>query len=130
MPGTVKKHNKKLKHRLFSDCISIASFEQGFIINKDGSLSVGEEALNPEQFRSIVTEFSTASQQLPLGTVIKKLDIYWEDTYPVDIPSAAPFFHQKTLAHHHDKKVLKHKCYLFLRCFNYEYNPSNTFLAL
>ena len=137
MPGTVKKHNKKLKHRLFSDCISIASFEQGCVINKDGSLSVGfevtlfeEEALNPEQFRSIVTEFSTAAQQLPLGTVIKKLDIYWEDTYPVDIPSAAPFFHQKTLAHHDDKKVLKHKCYLFLRFFNYAYNPSNTFLAL
>lgn len=137
MKNGVYNHNKKLKHRLFSDCISIASFEQGFIINKDGSLSVGfevtlleEEALDPDQLRSIITEFSGAAKQLPTGTVIQKLAIYWEDTYHVHIPSDAPFFHHQTLVHHDGKKVLNHNCYLFLRFFNGEYNPSNTFLAL
>lgn len=137
MPGTVHSHSKKLKRRLLSDCISIASFEEGFVINKDGSLSVGfeatlfeEETLSPDQFRSMLTEFSAASQQLPIGTAIQKVDIYWEDKYVVHIPSEAPFFQKKTLLHHDEKQILKHTCLIFLRFFNQALSPTNTFLAL
>ena len=84
MPGVIHLPNRPLKRRLLSDCISIASFEQGFVINKDGSLAVGfeatlfeEESLNPDHFRSIITELSTATRNLPTGTVVQKLDIYW-----------------------------------------------------
>ena len=55
MPGVIHLPNRPLKRRLLSECISIASFEQGFVINKDGSLALGfeatlfeEESLNPE----------------------------------------------------------------------------------
>ena len=137
MPGIVYQHGKKLKRRFLSDCISIASLEEGFVINKDGSLSVGfeatlfeEEELSPDKFISMLTEFSAAAKQLPIGTTIQKLDIYWEDTYTVNIPSEVPFFQKKTLMHHDGKKVLKHTCLLFLRFASQEFSPTNTFLAL
>ncbi len=130
-------HGKKLKRSFLSDCISIASFEEGFVINKDGSLAVGfeatlfeEEELSPDKFMSMLTEFSAAAQQLPTGTIIQKLDIYWEDTYTVNVSYDAPFFRQKTLMHHDGKKVLKHTCILFLRFSSQEFSPTNTFLAL
>jgi conjugal transfer ATP-binding protein TraC len=137
MKGSIYRHGKKLKSSLLSDCISIASFEEGFVINKDGSLSVGfevklfeEEELSPNKFMSVLTEFSAAVQQLPTGTVIQKLDIYWEDTHSVKIPSDLPFFHRKTLEHHNGKQILRHNCLLFLRFFSQELMPTNTSLAL
>ena len=137
MPGVIHLPNRPLKRRLLSECISIASFEQGFVINKDGSLAVGfeatlfeEESLNPDHFRSIITEFSTATRNLPTGTVVQKLDIYWEEDFQVEVLPDVPFFHQKTLAHHQGRKILKHRSYLFLRFFNVAYHPSNTFLSL
>ena len=84
--------------------MSIASLEEGFVINKDGSLSIGfeamlfeEEELSPDKFISMLTEFSAAAKQLPIGTTIQKLDIYWEDTYTVNIPSEVPFFQKKNV---------------------------------
>ena len=137
MPGSFQSSQKPLKSRNLSECISIASFEEGFVINKDGSLSAGfeatlpeEETRNADQFQSLILELSTAIKQLPTGTVMQQLDIYWKDTFQVDVPSEAPFFHQKTLDHHQGRQVLKHRCVLFLRFFNVSYTPSNTFLAL
>lgn len=137
MKGLVYQHGRKLKRRFLSDCISIASFEEGFVINKDGSLSIGfeatlfeEEELSSDKFFSMLTEFSAAAKQLPIGTTVQKLDIYWEDTHTVTIPSEAPFFQKKTLIHHNGKKVLQHACILFLRFSSQEFSPTNTFLAL
>ena len=137
MPGILRVSHRPLKSCNLSECISISSFEDGFVINKDGSLSVGfeatlfeEETLDADHFKSLIAEFSMATRRLPTGTVVQKLDIYWEEDFQVEVPFESPFFHQKTLAHHQGRKFLKHRCVVFLRFFNGEMNPSNTFLAL
>ena len=135
--GALYTRRQQLKKGTLSDGISIAAFEDGFVINKDGSLAVGfalslfeEEALSEVDFASLVHAFSAATQRLPIGTVIQKLDIYWEDQFAVDIPPDVPFFHRKTLAHHQGKKLLKHQCVLYLRFFSQPLTPTSTFLAL
>ena len=127
----------RLKKGNLSDCISIAAFEDGFIVNKDGSLAVGflltlfeEESLSEDGFVSVVYALSAAARRLPVGTVLQKLDIYWEDVFDVAVPATAPFFYRKTLAHHCGKKILKHQCLLFLRFFSQPLTPASTFLGL
>lgn len=130
-------HGKKLKKRLLSDCLSTAAFEEGFIINKDGSLALGfeltlaeEEYLSQDSFVSVIDQFNAAACRLPVGTFIQKMDIYWQDTCSIPIPDDAPFFHRKTLLQHDGKKFLKHKCVLFLSFFSQSLSPTSTFLAL
>lgn len=133
----LQNYRSKLRRGFLSDCMSIASLEQGLIINKDGSISVGfeatlfeEEMLSADQFKSILATFGAAVQQLPIGTAVQKLDIYWESTHHVDITAESPFFQRQTLMHHDEKKVLRHQCYLFLRFFSQSSMPTNSFLAL
>lgn len=135
--GRVYIPTKNLKVGDLNDYISIAAIEDEFIINKDGSVAIGfeatlfeEERLNEDGFISVINEFSAACKRLPIGTVIQKLDIYDENTFTAPIPIDAPFFHRKTLEHYNGKKILQHRCFIFLRFFAVELNPINSFLAL
>lgn len=128
---------RKSSKRLLTECISIAAIEDGYIINKDGSIAVGfevtlieEENLDEDGFSTIIQEFSAACRKLPIGTVVQKLDIYDHQNFQINIPHDLPFFHRKTLAHHQNKAILTHRCFLFLRFFCQELNPVNTFVAL
>ena len=56
-PGWLQSPDKKLKKGYLTDCISVAAIEDGFIINKDGSIAVGlaltlfeEETLDEDSF--------------------------------------------------------------------------------
>ena len=136
-PGWLQSPDKKLKKGYLTDCISVAAIEDGFIINKDGSIAVGlaltlfeEETLDEDSFMKVIHEFSAACRRLPTGTVIQKLDIYDETSFTTPIPTDSPFFHRKTLEHHDNKQVLQHQCFIFLRFFVVALNPVNTFLAL
>jgi conjugal transfer ATP-binding protein TraC len=127
----------KSKKRSLSDCISIAAIEDGFVINKDGSLSVGfeatlfeEELVNEDGLISIIEEFSAACRRLPVGTVIQKLDVYDQDTFSSPIPFEASFFHRKTLEPHNEKAVLVHHSFIYLHYFGVALNPISSFLAL
>ena len=128
---------KKSRKGLLTDCISIAAIEDGYIINKDGSIAVGfeatlieEENLDEDGFSTIIQEFSSACRKLPIGTVVQKLDIYDHINFEIDIPQDLPFFHRKTLENHHNNAILTHRCFIFLRFFCQELNPVNTFVAL
>ena len=128
---------KSSKRGTWQDCISIAGFEQGCVLNKDGSIAVGfeytapeEESLSSDAFASLIDAWSAAAYRLPVGTVIQKLDIYWAEAFSIDVPHQAPFFYRKALTHHHGKTLLKHRCVLFLHFFGKELNPVNTFLGL
>jgi hypothetical protein len=99
---------RKSRKRLLTDCISIAAIEDSYIINKDGSIAVGfevslieEELLDEDGFSTIIQEFSSACRKLPIGTLVQKLDIYDHQSFQIDIPNDLPFFHRKTLEHHH-----------------------------
>jgi hypothetical protein len=54
--------------------------EEGFFVSQDGNLVVGfevtlfEEELSPDGLISTLAAFSTAVQQLPIDTMIQKLD--------------------------------------------------------
>jgi hypothetical protein len=54
--------------------------EEGFFVNQDGNLVVGfevtlfEEELSPDGLISTLAASSTAVQQLPIDTMIQKLD--------------------------------------------------------
>jgi type IV secretory pathway VirB4 component len=124
------------KKKFLQDCISITAVEDGFVLNKDGSIAAGfevslpeEETLNEDGLASIVHEFSGAAKSLPVGTVIQKIDIYDQASFHVAIPSDAPFFYQKTLEHQEGKKILKHRCFIFLQFFPQEINPVTSFLG-
>ena len=124
------------KKKFLQDCISITAVEDGFVLNKDGSIAAGfevrlpeEETLNEDGLASLVHEFSGAAKSLPVGAVIQKIDIYDQASFHVAIPSDAPFFHQKTLEHQAGKKILKHRCFIFLQFFPQEINPVTSFLG-
>ncbi|MHB9146895.1 MAG: VirB4 family type IV secretion system protein [Candidatus Amoebophilus sp.] len=132
----VRKTDPKKKGYI-GDCISIYSFENGYILNKDNSIAVGfevtlfeEETKDGDGFTSILNEFSAACKRLPTGTVIQKLDIYYEEEFNIPVAHELPFFHRKTLEHFNHKNVLKHRTFIFLRFFSKDATPLNTFLTL
>ena len=133
--------SKKARKSYLTDCLSIASIEENFVINKDGSISIGyevelfeEESLDEDGFLSVTSEFSAACRRLPVGTVIQKLDIYGEAIFTLnasnDDLSRLPYFHRKTLEYHDQKKFLKHHRFIYLRFFSKALNPVNSFLAM
>ena len=135
--GLLYTRSKQLRCGLLSDCISIAAFEEGFVINKDGSLSLGfamalpeEDSVSEDGLTHLVEEFHAALQRLPVGTVVQKLDIYWEDRFVATVQSNAPFFHRKTIAHHDGHSLLRHRCVLYIRFFGQPMTPMSLFSAL
>ena len=136
-PGYLFAPRKKLKKAPLTDCLSIAALEDGWIINKDGSLALGfeitlleDEQHNEEQRITLQAEWTAALAQLPRGTCLQKLAIYWEEIFQSAVPNTLPFFQRKTSEHLHGKPLLKHRCVLFLRFFAQAMTPLNNFLAL
>lgn len=126
-------NNINKKKEFLTDSISIFSIRDGYILNKDGSIAIGfkltlpeEESMDADGFTSLINGFSAACKRLPIGTVIQKMDIYYQEEFNIPIASELPFFHRKTLEAHNKKKILKHKSLLFLRFLNKENNPLNT----
>ena len=139
--GSLYAPSKKARKSYLSDCLSTAGIEDGFVINKDGSIAVGfevdlfeEESLDEDGFLSVINEFSAACRRLPVGTVIQKLDIYDEEVFELpradDGLSSLPYFHRKTLEYHDQKKFLKHRCFIYLCFFSKTINPVSSFLAM
>ncbi|NJL09924.1 MAG: hypothetical protein HC908_06290 [Calothrix sp. SM1_7_51] len=84
--------SSSLKERKLSDCISIFAFEQGYILNRDGSIAVGfeaslfeEDSLDGGGFMSTINAFALAFKRLPIGTVIQKMDVYHEEDFSIFI---------------------------------------------
>jgi hypothetical protein len=119
-PGWLYAPLKPAGKRALTGCLSIADIEDGFIINKDGSVAIGfevslfeEERLDGDGFTTLIHEFAAVCIRLPIKTSLQKLDIYYDGLFDLPIPVDAPFFYRKTLAHHHQRPILLHGCYSF-----------------
>lgn len=123
--------SSSLKERRLSDCISIFAFEQGYILNRDGSIAVGfeaslfeEDTLNEDGFMNTINSFSLALKRLPIGTVVEKMDVYHEEDFFISISEEAPFFKKKTLEHFNGRKTLRHTSFIYFRFFCRELDPN------
>lgn len=126
----------KVKERELPDCISICALEDGYILNRDGSIAVGfearlfeEDSLDEDGFISVISAFSLALKRLPLGSVVQKLDVYHEEPFYISLAEEDPFFKKKMLNHFNERQVLHHTSFLFIRFFGRKLTPIKSPLA-
>ena len=136
-PGWLYGSFKSVRRRELTDCLSLCSIQDGWMIHKDGSVGIGfemtpfeEERLDEDGFDHFINTFAAACKRLPTHTLINKLDIYYDSVFDIPIPVEAPFFYKKSLMPYHQRKILAHRSLLFLRFFVHPINPVNSFLGL
>lgn len=119
--------------RKIAEHSGILAFEDGLIINQDGSVAVGyklslpqEEQLGKDGLTSLIDQFSVALKNLPTDTAIQKIDIYTPSGFQVEIPDKINFFHRKSLEYQKNKEVIQHQSFLYISFFNKNYVPTNT----
>lgn len=126
----------KVKERELPSCISICALEDGYILNRDGSIAVGfeasvfeEDSIDEDEFMSVINAFSLALKRLPLGSVVQKMDLYHEKPFYVSVEEGDFFFKKKMSNHFNEREVLDHTSLLFIRFFAKKLNPITSPLA-
>ncbi|MGB3616612.1 MAG: hypothetical protein WBA12_00710, partial [Catalinimonas sp.] len=102
------------------DACPVFKIEDHQVIMRDGRVAVGfevecveAERWTPDEYRAYYQQLVTLIQQLPVGTVLHKTDVYYDRPYRVDTSEAA-YFERKLHEHFQDRLVLLHRSYLFL----------------
>ncbi|WP_020527101.1 VirB4 family type IV secretion system protein [Flexithrix dorotheae] len=108
----------------------LLNIEDHQAITKDGRVALGFELLLPafesldaHQYNKANDIFRRASNNLPNGTIIHRQDIFFEDQFESNQEEEG-FFKGKSNYYFFERKVLRHKGYLFLS-FAKEENGTN-----
>lgn len=98
----------------------VASFEDGFIVFKNGTVAKGYVVSNVEMekweqgaYNSLNKVFENALSFLPKNTIIQKLDVYYEDRKPTP-EQPDNFFESKYYSHFMERPFYNHLSYLFI----------------
>lgn len=90
------------------------------LILKDGRIALGfalegseTEQWTAEQYRQLNAHFAGALKPLPVGTVVQRLDCFYDRAYRSDKKEAA-YFQGKADAHFMDRLMLQQQSYLFV----------------
>ena len=117
--------------------IPLQELRDHYLVFEDGTVAVGyklqgyeEEALSGQAYYQLVKALARALRDLPVGTILQKLDIYYPDHFHYVPQEHALFAHQDKL-HDAGRPILRHQALLYL-CFTPHkapYEPHTTCFA-
>lgn len=104
----------------FSRLMPVYAMEEDKLVLKDGRVALGfklegveMEDLTAAQFQYWNAQLAASLKALPVGTVVQKLDIFYDQGYRNEGREKA-YFQGKADVHFMDRLMLFHKSYLFL----------------
>ena len=110
----------KQKTANLSDRQPVFALESDKLILKDGRVAVGfylsgapQESWTPGHYQQASQLLSQKIRQLPVGSVVQKTDIYYDQAYRPKEQSSA-YYAQKLQGHFLDRLALRQESYLFL----------------
>ena len=113
-------HKRHKKSAYLQERLPIFALEQDKVIFRDGRVAVGFrvdgaplESWSEGYFRQASEVLTRQFKLLPVGTVVQKTDIYYDQEFQ-PVGSSDGYYEGKLLNHFTARLVLQHESYLFL----------------
>ena len=118
-------HPKQRKSAYIQERLPIFALENDKVIFRDGRVAVGFrvqgaplESWSEGYFRQASEVLTRQLKLLPVGTVVQKTDIYYDQAFQPTVKATAegnPAYYQSRLLEHFTARlVLQHESYLFI----------------